>query len=134
MSLSFISSTVITLLTVSLGVFASIYVSWARQKYGIKAPKTSGHDAFEQIYRAHLNLIENTVLFLPILWLSNYFVEPAFIWLFGMLWFIGRTVFTYAYYINNSKLKLYASSVAMTALVTLIVLCAVRLILIYFPM
>ena len=53
----------------SLLLFAcSAYVGRCRMKFAIKAPATSGHPQFEIAYRIQMNTLENTVAFLPVLW------------------------------------------------------------------
>jgi MAPEG family len=57
---------------VTLGVLVLLFVlagkvGAARGKFGIKAPATTGHPEFEHAFRAHMNTVENTVMFIPAL-------------------------------------------------------------------
>ena len=60
----------VTLLTILLLFGTTVMTGRARGKYGIKAPATSGHPLYERAYRVQMNTIENSVLFLPTLWLA----------------------------------------------------------------
>src|SRR5690625_7314259 len=69
-------------------VFATIVLTGrARMKYGIKAPAVTGHPGFERAYRVQMNTLEQTVLFLPVLWLAAAYGHPAWAGLLGQ---IGR--------------------------------------------
>ncbi|MCC6757140.1 MAG: MAPEG family protein, partial [Arenimonas sp.] len=65
------SASFITLLNVLVLFFAMGLVGRARGKYSIKAPACSGHEGFECAYRAHLNTVEQSVMFLPVLWIAS---------------------------------------------------------------
>jgi glutathione S-transferase len=51
-----------------------IFVSLARRKHGIAAPKTTGNEAFENVFRVHYNTLENLPIFLTSLW---FFADQA---------------------------------------------------------
>lgn len=88
---------VVTLLTVAL-LFANMFaVGRARGKYGIHAPATTGHPGFERAYRVQMNTLENTVMFLPCLWLAAHFGYAAWAGIAGLVWVIGRAWYTAAY-------------------------------------
>lgn len=85
----------ITALTAIVLVFAMFLVGRARGKYDIKAPATSGHPDFERAFRAHMNTIEQTVVFLPVLWLASVYSGYeniagylGYAWIVGRLWYI----------------------------------------------
>ena len=63
----------VTLLTVLLMFGTATAVGFARGKYGIKAPATSGHPAFERAFRVQMNTLEATMMFLPLLWLAAHY-------------------------------------------------------------
>ncbi len=90
---------IITLLNVLLITAAMFMVARARGKYGIKAPATQGPEGFERAFRAHMNTIEATIMFLPVLWLATiYLPVPAiYVQIAGYLWIVGRTWYLFGY-------------------------------------
>jgi len=82
-------------LTLCFGTVA--IVGRARSKYGVAAPATSGHEMFERAFRVQMNTLENTVIFLPALWLCVLFFGPLTATAFGALWLIGRVWYAVAY-------------------------------------
>ncbi len=87
---------------VTVGVIVLLFaVSWnvgrARGKYGIQAPATSGHPAFDRAFRVQMNTLENAVAFLPALWLFAMYVSGVWSAVFGVIWLIGRVWYAVAY-------------------------------------
>ena len=74
----------VTLLTVLLQFGTMYAVGKARGKYGIAAPAVAGHPAFERAYRVQMNTLENTVMFLPVLWLAANYGFTGWAGLIGM--------------------------------------------------
>jgi len=88
---------IITLLALLLFFSITIYVGYARTKYGIKAPATTGNDNFERIFRVQMNTLENLVLFLPALWLFDHYVGPLWAGVAGVVWLVGRVDYAISY-------------------------------------
>jgi len=88
----------VTLLTVLL-LFGTMFVTGkARGKYDIKAPAISGHPGFERAYRVQMNTIENTVMFLPVLWLAaTHGFGGLWAGTAGLVWLVGRSWYALAY-------------------------------------
>lgn len=87
----------ITTLNVLLLVLATVLSGRARGRYNIKAPATTGHPDFERAFRAHQNTLEQSVLFLPLLWIASlYGNEQYAVWL-GYAWLVGRVWYLFAY-------------------------------------
>ena len=87
---------------VTVGVIALLFaVSWnvgkARGKYGIQAPATSGHPAFDRAFRVQMNTLESVVAFLPALWLFAAYVSAVWSAVFGAIWLVGRVWYAIAY-------------------------------------
>jgi glutathione S-transferase len=89
-----------TATALSLGVTTalSLSVGFARKKYGISAPKTTGDENFEKYFRSHYNTIENLVIFLPSMWLfavgaKNDKVAGSL----GIAWSVGRILYHLGY-------------------------------------
>jgi len=93
----------VTLLTVLL-LAANIYVvGRARGRYDIKAPAVSGHPAFERAYRVQMNTLENTVMFLPTLWLAATYGFGGWAGIAGLVWLAGRVWYAVAYLKDEGK-------------------------------
>jgi len=87
----------VTLLTVVL-LFGTLFaVGRARARYGIKAPATIGHEAFERIYRVQMNTLEASVMFLPTLWLAASYGFSGWAGIAGLLWVVARVWYALAY-------------------------------------
>lgn len=72
-------------------------VGWARGKYGVKAPATSGHEVFERYFRVQQNTVEQLVIFLPALWLFGHYVSTGAGALLGLAFIVGRVIYLRAY-------------------------------------
>jgi MAPEG family. len=87
----------VTLLTIVLLFGTAFAVGRARERHGIQAPATSGHPAFERAFRVQMNTLENTVLFLPTLWLAAHYGFAAWAGVAGLVWLAGRSWYALAY-------------------------------------
>ncbi|HET6587223.1 MAG TPA: MAPEG family protein [Oleiagrimonas sp.] len=93
----------VILLTVIL-LFATAFMTGrARSKYQIKAPATGGHPVFERAYRIQMNTLEQTVMFLPTLWLAARFGNPSWAGILGLIWLFARTWYVIAYVRDPAK-------------------------------
>ena len=93
----------VTLLTILLLFGTSWLVGRARGKYAIKAPATSGHPMFERAYRAQMNTLEQTVMFLPTLWLAATYGFTGWAGIAGLVWVAGRVWYAVAYMAEPAK-------------------------------
>lgn len=100
-----IHAAIITLLNVLLINAAMFMVGRARGIHGVKAPASQGPEGFERAFRAHMNTIEATVMFLPVLWLATiYLPVPAiYVQIAGYAWIVGRTWYLAGYLADASK-------------------------------
>lgn len=93
---------------ITLGVLVLLFilagaVGRARGKYHIKAPATTGDPAFERTFRAHVNTVENAVIFLPALWLFAAFVDGTWAAALGAVWIAARVWYFVAYQEDAAK-------------------------------
>ncbi|MFC5526520.1 MAPEG family protein [Rhodanobacter ginsengisoli] len=93
----------VTLLTVFLLLGTMWAVGHARGKYGIKAPATTGDPAFERAYRVQMNTLEQTVMFLPTLWLAATYGFSGWAGVAGLVWLAGRAWYAVAYLKDASR-------------------------------
>jgi glutathione S-transferase len=93
----------VVLLTVLLMFWTMLMVGRARGRYGIKAPATSGHPAFDLAFRVQMNTLEHAVLFLPTLWLCANYFRADVAGIAGLVWLLGRVLYALGYYRDASK-------------------------------
>jgi uncharacterized membrane protein YecN with MAPEG domain len=87
----------VTLGVVMLLCMAAWNVGRARVKHGIMAPATSGHPEFERAFRVQMNTLENSLMFLPPLWLFAAFVNEIWAAGIGVVWLAARVWYSLAY-------------------------------------
>lgn len=87
----------VTLLALAVYLFASILVSRARVKLGVKLPAISGHPDFERVFRAHMNTLEWLPIFLPALWLFAIYIGDTSAAAVGAVWVVGRILYVLGY-------------------------------------
>lgn len=88
---------VVTLLTVVLLMHTMFMVGNARRRYGIKAPATTGNPDFERVFRAQMNTLEATAMFLPCLWLAAIHWNAYWAGYVGLAWVVGRFWYAIGY-------------------------------------
>lgn len=78
-------------------------VGKARQRYGIKAPATTGHDIFERTFRVQQNTLELLILFIPALWMAARYWNPAYTAAVGAVFIVGRVLYFFGYVKDPTK-------------------------------
>lgn len=94
---------VVTCLALLQFVIFAMLVGWARGKYGVAAPATSGHPIFERYYRVQMNTLELLAVFLPSLWLFGHFVSETWSAGLGLLFVLGRLLYLLGYVADPKK-------------------------------
>lgn len=117
---------VVTLLIVLLLFANGLMVGRARGRYGIKAPATSGHEAFERVFRVQMNTQESALMVLPTLWIAAWYGYPDFAAIAGVAWVLARVWYALAYSRDASK-RGPAFSLSMLAFAALFVLAGIGL-------
>lgn len=87
----------ITLATALLLFGCAAYVGTQRARHRIPAPQVSGHPQFDIAFRIHANTLENTVIFLPVLWVCAIWTGALWATVLGALWLAGRLWYAFAY-------------------------------------
>ena len=116
-----LQAALITALTVVIISIAMFFVGRARGKYQIHAPATSGHPDFDRAFRAHQNTLEQTVMFLPLLWLATIYCNEQYAAYLGYAWLVGRAWYLYGYIAEagNRGTGFMISSIAMIVLLVM---------------
>jgi hypothetical protein len=90
-----------------LALVQYIFLTWqvgsARVKYGIDAPRTTGSDAFERVFRVQQNTLEQLIVFIPGMLLFAHFVSPLWALLPGALYIVGRQMYARSYAADAKK-------------------------------
>lgn len=87
----------ITALNVVILSVAMALVGRARGRFKIQAPATTGNADFERVFRAHQNTLEQTVMFLPVLWLATLYCNEQWAAWLGYAWLLGRAWYIVGY-------------------------------------
>ncbi|MEO6800648.1 MAG: MAPEG family protein [Rhodanobacter sp.] len=114
----------VTLLTMLLLLGTAWAVGRARVKYQIKAPAVTGHPAFERAYRVQMNTLEQTVLFLPTLWLAAQYGFSGWAGIAGLVWLAGRVWYAAAY-LNDAGKRGPGFALGMLAWLVLLVMACI---------
>jgi len=110
---------IVTTLSLLQLVYFGLQVGSARQKHGVSAPTTSGHDVFERYHRVHQNTMEQLIVFLPALWMFGYFIEPYWASMIGLVFVLSRLVYGRAY-VKDPKSRSGAFGVGFMAMAILL--------------
>jgi glutathione S-transferase len=78
-------------------IYLSMMVGKARATYNIEAPATTGDLMFDRHYRAHLNSIEQSVIFFPLLAVCAFTGSTVIASILGGIYLIGRIVYAAGY-------------------------------------
>ena len=78
-------------------------VGWARGKFGVKAPATTGNEVFERYFRVQMNTLEQLVVFVPAILLFATLDSPRWAAILGAVWLVGRVIFFYSYTRNPAS-------------------------------
>jgi uncharacterized membrane protein YecN with MAPEG domain len=81
-------------------LYFTIRVGAGRPKYGIDAPRTSGNEAWERLFRVQQNTLEQLIVFIPALLLFGFYVSGRWVVVPGALYLIGRQLYAYEYVKN----------------------------------
>ncbi|XP_059372480.1 leukotriene C4 synthase [Carassius carassius] len=111
----------VTVLGLLEQAYFSLQVIYARRKYSVSPPATTGPPEFDRIFRAQANCSEYFPLFVFSLWLAGVFFSQALAVLFGLLYLYGRYQYFRGYAASaQGRLEpLYFSAKMLWALIAL---------------
>jgi len=75
-------------------------VSWARSRYKVAAPATTGNEVFERYFRVQMNTVEQLLVFIPAIWLFASLVSAMWAAVLGAIYLVGRLVYFLSYVKN----------------------------------
>ncbi|XP_072256688.1 leukotriene C4 synthase-like [Pyxicephalus adspersus] len=111
----------ITVIAVLEQAYFSMEVIWARRKYKISPPNTSGHPVFERVFRAQLNCSEYFPIFLSVLWVAGIFFHQGIAAICGLCYLYARYEYFHGYTASAQRRlrPLYISSTLIWILIGL---------------
>ncbi|XP_008325422.1 leukotriene C4 synthase [Cynoglossus semilaevis] len=80
----------VTVLAVLEQAYFSMQVIYARRKYSVSPPVTTGPPEFDRVFRAQVNCSEYFPIFITLLWISGIFFSQALSSLCGLLYLYAR--------------------------------------------
>lgn len=78
----------------------SLRVGIARPKYGVNAPKTTGDENWERLFRVQQNTLEQLALFVPGMLAFAFYVSALWSLVPGLVFLVGRQLYSYEYVTN----------------------------------
>jgi len=75
----------------------SMKVGATREKYGVKAPATTGNEEWERIFRVQQNTLEQLIIFIPAMFIFAYYLSAKWALIPGAAYLIGRQLFSMSY-------------------------------------
>ena len=84
-------------------LYLGLQAGQARQKYGVKAPATTGDPMFERFFRVQQNTLEQLVVFLPSIFLFANYVSAGIAAVLGLIFIAGRFVYARSYVADPEK-------------------------------
>jgi uncharacterized membrane protein YecN with MAPEG domain len=103
MTVAFHLTVIVTALALLINILFAMRVGQARGRLGVDAPATTGPEEFNCLYRIQQNTIEQSVLFLPSLWLFHAVFHTIWGAVIGVIWIVGRLVYARAYMRDPKK-------------------------------
>lgn len=94
-------------------------VGKAREKYGVKAPATTGNEMFERYFRVQMNTLEQLIVFIPSILLFARYVEPRIAAGLGLVFVLGR-LWYFRQYVRDPSKRSAAFGVSFVPIVTLL--------------
>ena len=95
-------------------------VGFARTKYGIAAPATTGHADFERTNRVHVNTLENLIIFIPSVWIFGAYVSARWAAVLGFLFVVARAVYAVGYLRSAEKRSIGAGITGLVEIVLVV--------------
>jgi len=97
-------ATLIVLLALLQYTWFTMRAGMGREKYNIKAPACTGHEAWERLFRVQQNTLEQLIVFIPACYAFAWFLSPLWALILGAVFIIGRFLYS-AEYVKEPKTR-----------------------------
>lgn len=87
----------IILIALAQYVYFTLRVGAARAACGVEAPRTSGDERWERLYRVQMNTLEQLIVFVPAMMLFASYTSERWAWLPGVVFILGRQLYAWEY-------------------------------------
>ncbi|CAL1586863.1 unnamed protein product [Knipowitschia caucasica] len=87
----------VTILALLEQAYFSLQVIYARRKYSVSPPNTTGSPEFNRVYRAQANCSEYFPLFITAMWIAGMFFNEGLSCVGGVLYLFGRLQYFWGY-------------------------------------
>jgi glutathione S-transferase len=104
MTMAFVD--IVTVLAVLQFIVFGFQVAGAREKYGVKAPATTGNEVFERLFRIQQNTLELLVGLIPGIYLFGHYFSPRWAAALGVVYLVGRQIYAASYARDPAKRSL----------------------------
>ena len=94
---------IVTALALLQFIVFAFKVGGARERYGVKAPATTGNEIFERLFRVQQNTLELLIVLVPSLYLFSRYWNPLIAAGLGVVYLIGREVYAAGYVREPAK-------------------------------
>ena len=85
-------------------IWFTIRVGAAREKYGVEAPRTTGDENWQRIFRVQQNTLEQLIVFIPACYAFAWFLSPLWALILGVVFIVGRFLYS-AEYVKEPKTR-----------------------------
>lgn len=93
----------VTILLLAQYMFFTMRTGMARGKDTVVAPATTGDEHFERCFRVQMNTLEQMAVTLPAMWVCATYFRADVAAILGIVFLIGRFIFSAAYISNPPK-------------------------------
>lgn len=94
---------IVTLLALLTYFWMGLQVAGARRTSSIQAPAMTGHPLLERAVRVHYNTLEWLPMFVISLWLFAIYWNDLIAAGLGVVWIVGRLVYSFGYMADPGK-------------------------------
>ena len=122
------SAVLLILLALAQFTWFTARVGLARGKFGVDAPKTTGNETWERMFRVQQNTMEQLVLFIPAMLAFSFYLSARWALIPGALFLVGRQLYSWEYISKPTSrtpgmaLTLFANTVLLVGALAAIVM------------
>jgi glutathione S-transferase len=110
----------VILLAVFQYVIFGLVVGWARVRYGVPAPATTGHPKFERWFRVQQNSLEMLIAFIPAMWLFGWWVSQTWGVAIGLFFVAARVLYAFQY-VSDPSTRTLGAGVSFASVLALVI-------------
>jgi len=109
-------------------LYFTVRVGSGRVKYGVDAPRISGNDTWERLFRVQQNTLEQLIVYIPAAVMFGLYASGTWVLLPGLVFLVGRQLYS-SEYVNDPKSRVAGMALTLLANAALVVGAALALIL-----